>query len=208
MSKEAIDRRIVRTKKMIRDSLIELIMEKGFNAITVKDLTSKADINRGTFYLHYQDKYDLLEQCENEIIHEIEQIGKAIHHLNPKETYNQSFREEPFPFAIKLFEYFRDHADFIKVILGSQANPSFQLKLKKVLKLNMLQHIEKKINKEELMIPVEFLPAYVISAYIGVIQHWLENGMEHTPREMSLILAKLTILGPGYVTGMKEDRFK
>ena len=54
------DLRIIRTKESIREALVELIEEKGFEAITVKDITTRAKINRGTFYAHYQDKYDLM----------------------------------------------------------------------------------------------------------------------------------------------------
>lgn len=65
MSEESsVDRRIIRTKEAIRDALITLIEEKGFDAVSVINITSRADINRGTFYLHYRDKYDLLEQIE------------------------------------------------------------------------------------------------------------------------------------------------
>lgn len=78
MKKESIDRRTIRTKRMIRSALAELIDEKGFNNISVTDLTKRADINRGTFYLHYLDKYDLLEKIENEIIQEIEEETKHL----------------------------------------------------------------------------------------------------------------------------------
>ena len=54
------DLRVIRTKESIQDALVELIEEKGFEAITVKDITTRAKINRGTFYSHYQDKYDLI----------------------------------------------------------------------------------------------------------------------------------------------------
>ncbi|EEL70861.1 hypothetical protein IGA_00005 [Bacillus cereus HuA3-9] len=55
------DLRVARTKEAIRDALTELINEKGFDSITVKDITARANINRGTFYLHYRDKYDLFD---------------------------------------------------------------------------------------------------------------------------------------------------
>ena len=54
------DRRVRRTKQLIKQSLIELMHEKPFKDITVKDITERADLNRGTFYLHYVDIYDLL----------------------------------------------------------------------------------------------------------------------------------------------------
>lgn len=68
------DRRIRQTKEKLRNALAELMKEKGFESIRIHDLTERADINRGTFYLHYKDKYDLLEQNENEIIQDIVHI--------------------------------------------------------------------------------------------------------------------------------------
>lgn len=98
MKKVSIDRRTIRTKKMIRSALAELIDEKGFNNISVTDLTQRADINRGTFYLHYVDKYDLLERIENEIIQEIEEETKHLDSSNMMEIDTSS---EPLPFMVK-----------------------------------------------------------------------------------------------------------
>ncbi|GAJ16341.1 unnamed protein product, partial [marine sediment metagenome] len=63
-----MDLRVIRTKNSIRNALVELIEEKGFETITVKDITTKAKINRGTFYAHYQDKFDLMTKCQEEIM--------------------------------------------------------------------------------------------------------------------------------------------
>ncbi len=62
-----LDLRVVRTKTAIRNAFVELIEEKGFDAITVKDITTKANINRGTFYAHYQDKFDLMTKCQKKL---------------------------------------------------------------------------------------------------------------------------------------------
>ncbi|RYD02126.1 hypothetical protein N752_27125 [Desulforamulus aquiferis] len=111
---------------MIRSALAELMEEKGFDGITVNELTVKADINRGTFYLHYRDKQDLLEKCEDEIITEINEIIKAALQLRPEEVVKLRHHFEPFPFVIKLFEYILENSPFIKVILGPKGNPSFK----------------------------------------------------------------------------------
>ena len=65
------DRRVRRTKQLIKQSLIELMHEKPFKDITVKDITERADLNRGTFYLHYVDIYDLLSKIEDETLQAI-----------------------------------------------------------------------------------------------------------------------------------------
>ena len=71
-----LDLRVIRTKTAIRNAFVELIEEKGFDAITVKDITTKANINRGTFYTHYLDKFDLMTRCQEEIMHEMSSIAK------------------------------------------------------------------------------------------------------------------------------------
>lgn len=69
-----MDRRSDKTKKLLENALIKLIIEKGFDRISIKDLTEEADINRGTFYIHYKDKYDLLELKEEEVLKEFKEI--------------------------------------------------------------------------------------------------------------------------------------
>ena len=60
--------RTAQTRARIKRALIELMGEKGFDALTVSDVTRRARINRGTFYLHFVDKYDMLEKREDELI--------------------------------------------------------------------------------------------------------------------------------------------
>ncbi|WHY76867.1 TetR/AcrR family transcriptional regulator [Neobacillus sp. WH10] len=199
MSERHADRRIIRTKRMIRDALTLLMEEKGFEAITVRDLTERADINRGTFYLHYEDKYDLLEQCEEEIINGINKLTLKI---NPEDALSFDGQKEPFPFIVYLFEYLHENSSFMKAVLGPNGDASFQEKLKELIKRTFYQNILSKINQEDMLVPVDFLIAYVCSAHLGVIQHWLESGMEKSPREMALILARITLLGPRQVSGL------
>ncbi|MFK9090192.1 TetR/AcrR family transcriptional regulator [Bacillus salipaludis] len=199
MTERLSDRRIIRTKRMIRDALTELMEKKGFEAITVRDLTETADINRGTFYLHYRDKYDLLEQCEDEIINGIKQLT---HNFNPKDALTFDGQQEPFPFIVYLFEYLHENASFMKVVLGPNGDAAFQVKLKELIKGTFFQKIITSLKQEEMLVPVDFLIAYVSSAHLGVIQHWLESGMEKSPQEMALILSRITLLGPRQVTGL------
>ncbi len=67
---------------MLRDTLVEVMNEKSIENITVKDLTERADLNRGTFYLHYSDLFDLLEQSENEMIQEMSELLSKIFYFN------------------------------------------------------------------------------------------------------------------------------
>lgn len=77
-----VDRRILRTKIAFHDALVHLIEEKGFDKLSVTDITTYANVNRGTFYLHYVDKYDLLDQIEAELIQDVESIVLQANSLN------------------------------------------------------------------------------------------------------------------------------
>jgi AcrR family transcriptional regulator len=201
VSEKTIDRRILRTKRMIRDALTILMEEKGFEGITVRDLTEQADINRGTFYLHYHDKYDLLEQSEEEVLNGIE---KLISDLDPKEALKFNEQDEPLPFIVKLFEHFLANSSFMKVVLGPRGDASFQVKIKELIKKTFLRNLKTNKKNEEMLVPVEFLIAYVSSAHLGVIQHWLKSGMVESPSEMATILSRITLLGPGHVAGLNK----
>lgn len=67
MSTESMDRRVRKTRRQLRECLISLLKEKKVQDITVRELTDMADLNRGTFYLHYKDVFDLLEKTETEL---------------------------------------------------------------------------------------------------------------------------------------------
>lgn len=194
------DRRAVRTKRLIRDALSQLIEEKGFNDISIMDITTRADINRGTFYLHYTDKFDLLEKIENEIIQEIVCNCKTFSSLDIKNT---DFTNKPIPFIIKIFEYVKENALFMKAILGPKGDPTFQRKLKELIHNCLLENSwYMPIKKEDMKVPESYFVAYVLSAHLGVIQQWLENDMEKTPEEMATILSKMFLLGPSRSAGI------
>ena len=71
MTEEKFDRRVLRTKQQIRQALIELLAEKGEANIAVRELAQRANINRGTFYIHYRDIHDLVGQLMDEAIEDL-----------------------------------------------------------------------------------------------------------------------------------------
>lgn len=206
MSELKMDRRIIRTRRMIRDAFTELMEEKGFDGVTVRDLAEKANINRGTFYLHYQDKYDLMEQSEREILNEIEEMVKEFNKITSKqESLTLINQQEPHPFLLKLFEYISENSDFMKVIIGPKGDPAFQVKLKEIVRLYIHEKTTNHLSSAEMIVPLEYLSAFVTSAYLGVIQQWLENGMEKSHREIALVLMRMMVLGPVHFLTLKDQ---
>ena len=114
---EAIeDLSVRRTRKLLQQAFIECIIEKGFAALTVRDITERAMVNRSTFYRHYLDKYDLLEQYMIEMYALFE---------------DQEGRAEPHPHEapanlIDLLKHIQQFADFYRVMRGTKADPLFE----------------------------------------------------------------------------------
>lgn len=193
MKTESKDRRTIRTEKMIRVALSQLIEEKGFNDLSITDITTRADINRGTFYLHYTDKYDLLEKIENELIEEL------LSNCNITSDVDKQMS-----FMIKLFQYLNENAIFMKAILGPKGDPTFQCKLKALIQTCLFENNKAKVLKNEnMLVPESYFIAYVLSAHLGVIQHWLESDMERSPEDMASILSNMFVLGPFKSAGFK-----
>jgi AcrR family transcriptional regulator len=193
------DRRVLRTKTKIRDTFAKLIDQKGLDRVTVKDVTDHADINRGTFYLHYQDKYDLLEQSEDDLLEGIKRIAKDLDTVNMKKWDS---RREPHPAAEKYFSYLKEHAVFVKAVLGPKGDPGFQNKLKNLI-ANQIKMRLTDLSKEKLPIPLDYLIAYVVSAHLGVVQHWFEGGLKDSPAEMAVMLSNMNFYGPLAAGGLK-----
>lgn len=203
------DLRVIRTKEAIREALIELIEEKGFEGITVKDITTRAKINRGTFYSHYQDKYDLISKCEEEMLNDItEMIIKNVPNITvgtgPLETLDT--KVTPFTILVSFFEYLNQNRQLMKAILGPKGDLSFQTKLKEFMRKNLFESNKNPLIKQnKLKVPSEYFVSYVASAYIGVIQQWLNNDRDESPEEMARILSMMTIKGPFFTAGLKID---
>jgi AcrR family transcriptional regulator len=197
--------RIIRTKESIRDALVELIDEKGFEAITVKDITTRAKINRGTFYAHYQDKFDLMTKCEEEIMLEMSRIAKQNFPAVITALETNSPTETPFYIAVPIFEYLNEKSGFMRAVLGPKGDLSFQTRLKDFMWKTLFGNDPNALIKEEnLLVPGQYLASYVASAHIGVIQQWLNSDRKESPQEMAQILSTITFNGPFFAAGLKK----
>ncbi|MCH5586597.1 TetR/AcrR family transcriptional regulator [Shimazuella sp. AN120528] len=198
MTTKRIDPRITRTREMLRNALMELIQEKGFEKITVQELTKRAGLYRGTFYLHYQDIYDLFDQSKAEMLKGIREIASDV---NPQDFQQQNWLKEPHPQALRMYEYYAEHAAFFRTILGPNGDPSFLVEIKAIMKeLFQKNYALFKKNEAQLPIPEDFFISYIVSANLGLLQHWFETDMVYSPREIALMSMRMR-LGLFHTTG-------
>ena len=109
MPGENVDRRVKKTKRQLRLALMELMCEKPQKHISVRELAERADINRGTFYIHYKDVSDLLQQLEDEMADRLSEMC-CLHARNTE--------IDSYPFLTDLYGFMLDNADICKVLLG------------------------------------------------------------------------------------------
>ncbi|MCP3764750.1 TetR/AcrR family transcriptional regulator [Domibacillus sp. A3M-37] len=191
---EKLDRRQIRTKKLIRQALLELSEEKGLSQVTVRDLAERAEINRGTFYLHYRDVADLVDQLKSEIFEGILPFASEI---NPLEVKSHAERGEPYPVLLKVLEYFLAQADFLRVMLSANGDLQLPLQIKEFMSERMLQKFEQYMpEKSEDAIPWDYFVAYIASANIGVLTHWMASENDLSTREVALMMTRIITQGP------------
>lgn len=196
-AKPRSDRRVVRTKRMLRDALAELIEEKGFERITVCDLTERADINRGTFYTHYKDKNDLLCQSEDELIEGIVELQSGLSEVKLDEFIDCYMNNRPLPFIVTLYDYLRKNGTFVRALLGPQGDPAFEPRLREIVETNVRENVLATKYRESNDRLIGYYIAYFTSAELGLIRHWLESGMRESSEDMALIVMSIMFMRPG-----------
>ncbi|MFC3798636.1 TetR-like C-terminal domain-containing protein [Cohnella sp. GCM10012308] len=181
------DPRIVRTRRMLRDALVELLEEMDVEKISVNRLAERATINRVTFYLHYRDIPDMMEKMADEMIEDLRAI------LQAPASRQRPAQAEGWPLMVNLLEHIAEHFRFYKVILTTRRTTVFTEQFLKLLTDMVVERIdspEGEANLAALGIQRDIVVWYGSSALIGTIISWLRNDMPYTP----LYLAKQFML--------------
>lgn len=119
-----MDPRVIRTRQLLRDALVELIDEQGYEKITVQDITKRATLNRATFYLHFRDKLDLLYQSSMETL---QQLVRCIHpNFEEKKEFDLLPNyDQPHDTFMRLFEQIASNSKLYKVYLTEKISLIF-----------------------------------------------------------------------------------
>lgn len=203
MHSGSTDLRVVKTRLAIQSRFLDLLLKKNFNELTVKDITSAANIGRGTFYLHYQDKYDLLEKVIEE------GLGATIDKFQPHEYLvgGQVIPERIIQFVLKIFEHFRENERFFRAMLFNEGIPMFRHR--------MQQRFLKKFHHEVELIglpgqvadpsTLEILPIFISSGMIGLVGWWFENQMRIPEKDMARKVFLVMTQGPLKTFGFRVE---
>ena len=192
-----MDRRITKSKKALRDAMVELMEERGFDGFTVNDLCERANLNRGTFYNHFHDKEDLLATLEDEIVADLDCFQVQMQNLSVPQLLKYRAARKPLPFLVELFDYLREQGDFLHAVLGPGGDVRFGPRLRDAVCTNLVESILHERYRSNPTPFVGYYVAFFASAYLGVITRWIETGMQEGSEDMALIAMRLFFIKPG-----------
>jgi AcrR family transcriptional regulator len=175
--------RVRRTQKLLREALIALVEERGFDALTVGEITQRAMVSRAAFYRNYQDKYDLVERIFEEAM---QPLMDAIGHFGPERPPEQ---------WVQLFEHVAENERLYRALLGGKGSFWFTQKMRASLAEMTRGHTRPTANRPSLVTfrapEADFIPTLLGALYVDAITWWLEQGRPYSPGEFASRCADL-----------------
>lgn len=179
------DTRVRITRLHLQKSLIELMQTLPISNISVKMLCAHAGVNRSTFYAHYQNQYDLLNQVQRKAVQGIKDHISGTHFTQQEGTAT--------PVIEKVLEYFRANRALFRVMLGDQSNSIFQQEVQQLVKEKVIEeiHEDKRLDAHT----ARYLETFAIFGILSMIRAWLEDGCVDEPAAMADLIVKFLFQG-------------
>ncbi len=193
MAEKNEDRRIQRTRKLLQEALLALILEKGYEAVTVQDVIDHANVGRSTFYAHFQDKEALF-------LSEFETLRTLFEHQLLTQPVSDT---SPWSLSLVMFKHAQDNLQLYTALAGKQggslALTHLQQYLSNLLRTHLQQQFPKKVNPN---VPPQILAHYLVSAFMAMLTWWLDNNQPYSPERINEMFSQLTKPGVEAVMGV------
>jgi len=208
-----VDRRIMRTRQALRMALMELIKDKGFDSISVEEITERANLGRATFYLHYKDKEDLLLEEFRDIaknrVQVLSEIPISIWKSNP-DSLDFSNGNPPSMPLFMIFEHAAQNADLYRILLRGDSSQRISTQMREIITQAIYEIIRTKKQNEplpnEMEVPVELLASYFSGALMSSLDWWLEQKNAPDPIRMARIFQHLFFPGVMKIWGVETQK--
>lgn len=169
------DARTIRTKNLIKKAFAETVEQKDIENITVKELAEKAGINRGTFYLHYKDVYDIIEQMKLEMVQSVETSLK---------TFTNAI-DSPIPLLENLYSLVEKDYWIYKAVINARWSGQYTKTVKKMLIEKFKELRKEKAENDPYYV---YLLSFIISGTIGMFSDWVLSGEPFPMTEIHKII--------------------
>ncbi len=187
MQTQKVDKRTLRTRKLLQKQLVLKLQEKELPHITVRELTEAARINRSTFYLHYQDINDLYQALETSVVSEITGLVQPLLPLNDS--------AQVFNVTQSVLRYIQENLDPCQALFRTDGTAFVRHIL--IANRPTLQEVWA-VFPTETEIGREYAYDYVVHGFAGIIRKWVDGGMREHPDMVSIIAQELVSRSMGY----------
>jgi AcrR family transcriptional regulator len=194
---DKVDRRVQRTRQLLSEAMQALILEQGYEATTVLEITERANLGRATFYLHYKDKEDLLLSSLEGVFDDLVRCLEASSSKNWR-LIGQG--------AIDLaFEHAAEHADLYRIIFSGHGAWSISKRIRDYIASYTHKVIEKAQAEAGIVprLPPEVPANYIAASLLGMIAWWLERDMPIPAEEMAETFRLLNFQGTAQFLGIE-----
>ena len=171
------DRRVQRTQNLLAKALIALTLERGYEAITIQDITERAEVGYATFFRHYRNKEALLEEVVEVV------LADLLERLSPPVPTNP-----PSEVGLLLFEFVETHSQLIQVLLHSRG---LAQAMERVVETSTEKMLKDWQGLPDSPIPAEIAANHVVTASIALIQWWLDHNKPYPVSQMGQIYYQL-----------------
>ncbi len=174
MTQPVSNLRLRRTQKLLREALIELIEEQGFDTLTVREITERAMVSRAAFYRNYQDKYDLVEQIFAEAMQSLFNAVSETSTVHSPQIW------------VRFFEHIAKYDRLYRALLGRKGSPWFVLKMRASL-IDLVKKFGSLPLTDQPIYPVsdEFVPNLMATMLVEAVTWWLEQEKPYPPEEIA-----------------------
>ena len=191
---------------------MELIREKGYDSISVEEITQRANLGRATFYLHYKDKEDLLvdefSELANERARALSEIPFSVW-LPNSETPDRPIENKPTEPFLMIFQHVANHADIYRILLQNEKSDRILGRIRKIIAQSITEFMQTKVESDPipllLEVPIDLLAAYFSGALLSCVDWWLEQGATYTPEEMTRMFQRLFFPGARKILGVSNS---
>ena len=190
-----LDPRVVRTRQLLREALVALILERGYDAISIQDITDRAGLRRATFYLHYRDKDELLLGLLRDTLDELMQ--QMAQQAPPSYTAETQRAEDEL-----IFRHVQAHANLYRAILSGQGAAEITRGIRDFVAGRIREHCARSYAAPDLTMPLEVVANYLAAVKLNMVIWWLDRGLPYPPEQMAAMCARLTLFGAAPVLAL------
>lgn len=200
------DKRNLQTESQIEMALVDLMHEKSFNDINVTDLSRKAGIGRGTFYIHYLDKVDLLNKLEKRLLTEIREVLYTVIPEEFKSFSDNNNNTQPSDLVIKTLDYFYQNAKTFAALLGPNGDPYLLGKIKLMFRQLMLATFNDVKNRVVINVdvPEDYVLELLIDYSMNIVVYWISKSHPELPQQIAQIIKETQQIAPNDLIKIKK----